>query len=160
MDNPNLKLVDEGGEPPDPGDEVRLVNMDMTPKLMASCALATLAVFIIYGLARIALDPPRSLLTATYAAGAIAAAVYGLCLLRSGSWPWLLAMIAAVGVFTGSCFAVCQSTHNFAFLLIGAGALLAGFLTALLRNIDERVSFMPMVVSLLVSSSLILFCLS
>ncbi len=160
MNDPKLKLVGEDGAPADPGPDAPAVT-DLTPKMMAYSALATLAVFLVYGLHRLrGLEPPPALLATVYVAGAAAGIAYGLCLLRAGSWPRLMAMLAAIGVFTGTCFAVCQSTHNFVFLLIGGGALLAGFLTALFRNIDERVSFMPMVVSLLVSTSLILFILS
>jgi len=160
MDNRHLRLVDEEKDSGAPEAEIRLENPDLTPKMMAYSALATIAIFLIYGLIRSkGAAAPTALLTVTYAAGAGAAATFVLALLRSDSWTRLLVMLATVSVFTGSCFAVSHSAQDFSFTLLGAGALFAGFLLALLRNVDERVKFMPMVISMLVSSTIILFSL-
>jgi len=134
---------------------------DLTPKMMGMTALMTMGTFLVYGLIRVAgQDAHQSLLITTYFNAAVAGLMYVLSLIKRHSFAWLLAMIASVSTFTGACFAVSRSANSGHFLLLGAAALFVGFLTSLFRNIDDRVSFTPLLVSMLVSTSLILFCLS
>jgi hypothetical protein len=133
---------------------------DQTPRMMGMIALATLAIFLVYGAARlIGLAPIRALVVSAAVGGLMFMATFVLTVLKKESFGWLLALISATTVLTGLCFTISQSAHSGLAIVTGAVVMFIGFLTSLFRNVDDRVRFMPMMISMLVSVMLILTCL-
>jgi len=133
---------------------------DQTPKMMGMVALMTMATFIIYGAARLMGVPPAQALVAAGAGdGLLFMITFVMTVLRKESFSWLLAMIAATAALTGVCFAISQSAHSGLAIVTGGVVMFIGILTSLFRNVDDRVRFTPLVISMLVSVMLVLMTL-
>jgi hypothetical protein len=134
---------------------------DQTPKMMGMVALTTMVTFIIYGAARLIGTPPAQALVAAGAGdGLLFMAAFVMTIMRKESFSWLLAMIATATALTGVCFAISQTTHNGLAIVTGGIVMFIGILTSLFRNIDDRVRFTPLVISMLVSVMIVLMSLT
>jgi len=123
-------------------------------------AMALALTFGAYAAARLSgADPAAARGFARIVDGAILAAALIPAAARKRPVLPLLVLAAATAVFTGMCFTICQAGFSGADLLLGSGAMLVGALTLLFKNIDERVPFMVVVLTMLGTLMVLLFSL-